>query len=139
MLLIVPTTPTIVIAGLVGPPRRICCPIGLRSRKYRLIRYWSITTTGGASAVVVIDRSEEHTSELQSLTNLVCRLLLEKKKNIYTFDRNLLATDYKRQGFQSLTEARRLMANHVEGSEQMAMWTLRFHTMDMLRTTDDNL
>src|SRR5437016_9263632 len=25
-------------------------------------------------------RSEEHTSELQSLTNLVCRLLLEKKK-----------------------------------------------------------
>src|SRR5262249_56892241 len=27
-----------------------------------------------------IRRSEEHTSELQSLTNLVCRLLLEKKK-----------------------------------------------------------
>src|SRR5438046_4475412 len=26
-------------------------------------------------------RSEEHTSELQSLTNIVCRLLLEKKKN----------------------------------------------------------
>src|ERR1019366_2522226 len=26
-------------------------------------------------------RSEEHTSELQSLTNLVCRLLLEKKDN----------------------------------------------------------
>src|SRR5437016_7709139 len=27
-------------------------------------------------------RSEEHTSELQSLTNLVCRLLLEKKKSL---------------------------------------------------------
>src|SRR5438477_9073896 len=27
------------------------------------------------------DRSEEHTSELQSHVNLVCRLLLEKKKN----------------------------------------------------------
>src|SRR5258706_8624568 len=27
-------------------------------------------------------RSEEHTSELQSLTNLVCRLLLEKKKMV---------------------------------------------------------
>src|SRR5258706_1288361 len=27
------------------------------------------------------NRSEEHTSELQSLTNLVCRLLLEKKKD----------------------------------------------------------
>src|SRR5438046_1471408 len=37
---------------------------------------------------LAIVRSEEHTSELQSLTNLVCRLLLEKKKkninsNIY--------------------------------------------------------
>src|SRR2546425_7133882 len=29
----------------------------------------------------VFDRSEEHTSELQSLAYLVCRLLLEKKKN----------------------------------------------------------
>src|SRR5256885_7325640 len=29
------------------------------------------------------DRSEEHTSELQSPCNLVCRLLLEKKKNIH--------------------------------------------------------
>src|SRR2546430_11210565 len=28
------------------------------------------------------DRSEEHTSELQSQSNLVCRLLLEKKKNV---------------------------------------------------------
>src|SRR5437016_10765159 len=31
-------------------------------------------------SVIVRARSEEHTSELQSLTNLVCRLLLEKKK-----------------------------------------------------------
>src|SRR2546426_1470998 len=31
--------------------------------------------------VVVKARSEEHTSELQSPCNLVCRLLLEKKKN----------------------------------------------------------
>src|SRR5262245_63462293 len=28
-------------------------------------------------------RSEEHTSELQSLRHLVCRLLLEKKKNVH--------------------------------------------------------
>ena len=33
-----------------------------------------------AEAGVNLMRSEEHTSELQSLTNLVCRLLLEKKK-----------------------------------------------------------
>src|SRR2546425_7780505 len=32
-------------------------------------------------------RSEEHTSELQSLAYLVCRLLLEKKKNQHTHDR----------------------------------------------------
>src|SRR5260370_32370137 len=39
----------------------------------------------GAGAVVRRrpTRSEEHTSELQSHLNLVCRLLLEKKKNIY--------------------------------------------------------
>src|SRR5438046_5396968 len=34
-------------------------------------------TMGAAHAA---DRSEEHTSELQSLTKIVCRLLLEKKK-----------------------------------------------------------
>src|SRR2546430_11383248 len=31
---------------------------------------------------IVTDRSEEHTSELQSQSNLVCRLLLEKKKHM---------------------------------------------------------
>src|SRR5437016_8074989 len=35
---------------------------------------------GAAGAILLGLRSEEHTSELQSLTNLVCRLLLEKKK-----------------------------------------------------------
>src|SRR2546426_8266662 len=36
----------------------------------------------GNNAVGVVGRSEEHTSELQSPCNLVCRLLLEKKKKI---------------------------------------------------------
>src|SRR5258706_6350088 len=36
-------------------------------------------------------RSEEHTSELQSLTNLVCRLLLEQKKNTLPSRRPALA------------------------------------------------
>src|SRR2546430_13706911 len=35
---------------------------------------------GNASATQASARSEEHTSELQSQSNLVCRLLLEKKK-----------------------------------------------------------
>src|SRR5256885_11221882 len=33
----------------------------------------------------LIPRSEEHTSELQSPCNLVCRLLLEKKKKIFNY------------------------------------------------------
>src|SRR5262249_61168181 len=37
---------------------------------------------GAVSVFLCVSRSEEHTSELQSLTNLVCRLLLEKKKKI---------------------------------------------------------
>src|SRR2546427_7956321 len=37
-------------------------------------------TAGAGEAFVVKERSEEHTSELQSQSNLVCRLLLEKKK-----------------------------------------------------------
>src|SRR2546430_8663138 len=36
-----------------------------------------VSQAGDAS---VLQRSEEHTSELQSQSNLVCRLLLEKKK-----------------------------------------------------------
>src|SRR5438132_2342809 len=41
----------------------------------------------------VLDRSEEHTSELQSHSDLVCRLLLEKKKKSDEFH---LYTLYKR-------------------------------------------
>src|SRR5258706_3818565 len=36
----------------------------------------------GIGLAYFCSRSEEHTSELQSLTNLVCRLLLEKKKTV---------------------------------------------------------
>src|SRR5438093_7654156 len=39
---------------------------------------------GGGAGTGAGFRSEEHTSELQSLTNLVCRLLLEKKKIKHT-------------------------------------------------------
>src|SRR5688572_31398822 len=49
-----------------------------------------IWTTGGPKAVAA--RSEEHTSELQSQSNLVCRLLLEKKKKVHPND--TLGTHY---------------------------------------------
>src|SRR5205823_11364485 len=45
--------------------------------------YFTPAERGGFEAVCARARSEEHTSELQSLAYLVCRLLLEKKK-IYT-------------------------------------------------------
>src|SRR2546425_9406427 len=49
--------------------------------------YWNnhhhlFHATRRVSAGILWARSEEHTSELQSLAYLVCRLLLEKKKNI---------------------------------------------------------
>src|SRR5437016_12172330 len=42
--------------------------------------YDALVIAGGRAPEYLRLRSEEHTSELQSLTNLVCRLLLEKKK-----------------------------------------------------------
>src|SRR5688572_5698117 len=45
---------------------------------------FTVTADGKGAAISVeegrVERSEEHTSELQSQSNLVCRLLLEKKK-----------------------------------------------------------
>src|SRR5256885_15255356 len=42
-----------------------------------------------------LDRSEEHTSELQSPCNLVCRLLLEKKKNTQIKTYFILSSDLR--------------------------------------------
>src|SRR2546427_13257138 len=46
-----------------------------------IVHYVNGQRTAGASGREQDVRSEEHTSELQSQSNLVCRLLLEKKKN----------------------------------------------------------
>src|ERR1035441_3882318 len=43
----------------------------------RLVQWWD--GTGAGETILEETRSEEHTSELQSLRHLVCRLLLEKK------------------------------------------------------------
>src|SRR5699024_12853291 len=45
---------------------------------------YELPVIGQVAAGSPIERSEEHTSELQSRFDLVCRLLLEKKKYIYT-------------------------------------------------------
>src|SRR5260370_21838373 len=64
------------------PPRSTLFPYttlfrSARSRHQRVARMTSI----GEPARTADRRSEEHTSELQSHLNLVCRLLLEKKNN----------------------------------------------------------
>src|SRR5579859_8286366 len=55
-----------------------------RSRRAPAGNWWSVELPGSA-------RSEEHTSELQSQSNIVCRLLLEKKnkKNICLIYKNM--------------------------------------------------
>src|SRR2546427_1253180 len=67
------------------PPRSTLFPY---TTLFRSSRHWSARRPprGGRSRCLEICfadsgiRSEEHTSELQSQSNLVCRLLLEKKK-----------------------------------------------------------
>src|SRR3989475_9415407 len=52
----------------------------------------------GAELDITLTRSEEHTSELQSQSNLVCRLLLEKKKkderDLVELDKKIITTSY---------------------------------------------
>src|SRR3712207_8546141 len=58
------------------------------SRSHRRIEQWNMEgaaiapPSSDARRKISVDRSEEHTSELQSRQYLVCRLLLEKKKKI---------------------------------------------------------
>src|SRR2546427_5354042 len=47
----------------------------------------AFVATAAAGTMFAASRSEEHTSELQSQSNLVCRLLLEKKKKKKAYDR----------------------------------------------------
>src|SRR3712207_8133847 len=56
----------------------------VHSRERRAVQRAATRSKRGSvcSTSVTASRSEEHTSELQSRQYLVCRLLLEKKKNI---------------------------------------------------------
>src|SRR2546427_7445768 len=75
------------------PPRSTLFPYTTLFRSNALFGWWASSTRtslSGAPAIAANGsdawpgtrrlRSEEHTSELQSQSNLVCRLLLEKKK-----------------------------------------------------------
>src|SRR3989441_9687846 len=60
--------------------RSLHVPLTDRTRRMMGEREFSLMKPG---AILINTRSEEHTSELQSLAYLVCRLLLEKKKKSY--------------------------------------------------------
>src|SRR5437016_11392295 len=59
--------------------REICSPITATRYHSLIVEEEALPDELEVSAWTTERRSEEHTSELQSLTNLVCRLLLEKK------------------------------------------------------------
>src|SRR5438046_6601226 len=64
-----------------GKPQALArAPADILSGTRNSSRRTSPGCKGLSFLAIVASRSEEHTSELQSLTNLVCRLLLEKKK-----------------------------------------------------------
>src|SRR2546425_5234514 len=62
---------------------------------------WTALDENSAKGLPSKPRSEEHTSELQSLAYLVCRLLLEKKKKKNRYNSNEEARSLKR--YQSTT------------------------------------
>src|SRR2546430_5901771 len=73
------------------PPRSTLFPYTTLFRSlllvYRVAVFAQATHPAtGREIAPVMGRSEEHTSELQSQSNLVCRLLLEKKNNIGNAD-----------------------------------------------------
>src|SRR5258708_17253738 len=77
------------------PPRSTLFPYTTLFRSLRLSAIVLLVYVGllGLTGVGLmrVPRSEEHTSELQSPDHLVCRLLLEKKKN----KNNLITRDHK--------------------------------------------
>src|SRR5258708_24962946 len=70
-----------VVANILTSVRRINLTLGMpaQTSEMDLVRYWR-NYMKDPQTIPPVTRSEEHTSELQSPDHLVCRLLLEKKK-----------------------------------------------------------
>src|SRR5260370_7980204 len=80
------------------PPRSTLFPYTTLFRSAKMCRSISLgAAAAGMPSLWLEVRSEEHTSELQSHLNIVCRLLLEKKKatffvDVYDIVKNLINT-----------------------------------------------
>src|SRR5256885_5743957 len=72
-----------------------------------------MTSPSSTSTITgAISRSEEHTSELQSPCNLVCRLLLEKKKKKKVDELQDKLKDANNQLFRATTEYQTMKATY---------------------------
>src|SRR5256885_10300810 len=80
------------------PPRSTLFPYTTLFRSGFAGKFFDLLLSQGQSQRYRWDRSEEHTSELQSPCNLVCRLLLEKKKKTLTVNttNSVLYTGHRR-------------------------------------------
>src|SRR2546428_7546105 len=77
---------TTLFRSLPRPPRDLHDRLALRARGSHVgTRPLDPRAERGSSGRVPTCRSEEHTSELQSRSDLVCRLLLEKKKRDHSY------------------------------------------------------
>src|SRR3989441_6617240 len=83
-------------------------------------------TSTAASSRFGVTRSEEHTSELQSLAYLVCRLLLEKKKNTGYLESSIILLQLSRSAPLSPSplwcrQSHLLVANHARRTRLRTM------------------
>src|SRR2546430_12548622 len=84
----------VIVAAMFGPVTSMYCTASRVVMCSSTTLSWGKRSTSGPSTssmkafsrskTSIAGRSEEHTSELQSQSNLVCRLLLEKKKTAYS-------------------------------------------------------
>src|SRR2546428_10192095 len=79
-------------AGDVGPPLG---PVQAPARRRLPAPPVGLDAQRSQRALGIETRSEEHTSELQSRSDLVCRLLLEKKKNKFDENTNAMRSRYQ--------------------------------------------
>src|SRR2546423_9924462 len=91
-----PPPPSSNLSSAAARPRRSC-------RLERSVRAHTSRAQQSSPSHATCNRSEEHTSELQSLAYLVCRLLLEKKK-VQIESRTGIAGIKSASGFQSVTD-----------------------------------
>src|SRR5438034_5915921 len=77
------------VTGGIGAYKAVEVARGLQKRGHEVVAVMTHSATRFVGPVTfeAITRSEEHTSELQSHSDLVCRLLLEKKKKKNEHDR----------------------------------------------------